>query len=125
MGPGTVANINSNGADFKWLVPLSINSFFSHNTDADEIVKVCRLLKPKLSSGYDQLPTKTKCGIIDLISHPLAYRFNLLFSNGIFPSCFKIAEIVLLYKGGDTSKLINFRPTSIFSSLSKVLERIM
>ena len=30
-----------------------------------------------------------------------------------------------LYKGGDTSKLINFRPISILPSLSKVLERIM
>ena len=64
-------------------------------------------------------------GIIDLITHPLAYLFNLSFSNGIFPSCFKIAKVVPLYKGDDTSKLINFRPTSILPTLSKVLKRIM
>ena len=28
LGPSSVANINSNGADFKWFVPHSINSFF-------------------------------------------------------------------------------------------------
>ena len=125
LGPSTVANMNSNGADFKRFIPHSINSFFLHSTDADEIIKVCQLLKPKLSSGYDQLPIKTMCGIIDLISHPLAYLFNLSFSNSIFPSCFKIAKVVPLYKGDDTSKLINFRPISIFPSLSNVFERIM
>ena len=123
--PNKVAYINSNGADFKWFVPHSINSFFLHNTDANEIIKVCRLLKLKLSSGYDQLPTESMSSIIDLISHPLAYLFNLSFSNGIFPSCFKIAKVIFLYKGGDTSKLINYRPISILPSLSKVLERIM
>ena len=92
MDPRTVANINSNGADFKRFVLNSINSFFLHNTDADEIIKVCRLLKPKLSSGYDQLLTKTMCGIIDLISHPLVYLFNLSFSNGIFPVASKLPK---------------------------------
>ena len=125
LGPSTVADINSNGADFERFVPHYINSFFLHNTDADEIIKVRRLLKPKFLSGYDHLPTKTVCGIIDLIFHPLAYLFNLSFSNGIFPSYFKISKIVPLYKGGDTSKLINVRSISIFPSLSKVLERIM
>ena len=96
-----------------------------HNTDANEIIKVNRLLKTKLSSGYDQLPTKIMCGMIDLISHHLAYLFNLSFSNGVFPSCFKIAKVVPLCKGDDTSKLINFRPISILPLLSKVLEKIM
>ena len=41
LSPITVANINSNGADFKRFVPHSINSFFLHNTNADEIIKVC------------------------------------------------------------------------------------
>ena len=103
LGPSSVANINSYGADFKRFVPHSTNSFFLHNTDANEIIKVCRLLlKPKLSSGYDQLPTKTMCGIIDLISHPQAHLFNLSFSNSIFPNCFKITKVVPLYRGGNT-----------------------
>ena len=72
LGLSTVANKNSNSADFKRFVSHTIISFFLYNTDADEIIKVCRSLKPKLSSGYDQLPTKTMGGIIDLISHPLA-----------------------------------------------------
>ena len=84
LAASTVTNINSNGADFKQFTPQSINSFFLHNTDVDEINKVCRLIKPKLSSGYDQLFTKTICGIIDLISHSLAYLFNLSFSNHFF-----------------------------------------
>ena len=94
LGPSTVANIISYGADYKRFVLHSMNSFFLHNTDADEIITACRLLKPKLLSGYDQFPTKTTCGTIDLISHLLAYLFNLSFSNGIFPNCFKIAKVV-------------------------------
>ena len=65
------------------------------------------------------------CGIINLKFHPLAYLFNLSFSNSIFRICFKIAKLVPLYKRDDTSKLINFSTISTLSSLSKVLERIM
>ena len=75
LGSNIIVNINSNGSDFKWFVPHSINSFFLHNTDVVEIIKVRRLLKPKLSFGYNQFSTKTMCGIIDLISHSfLIYR---------------------------------------------------
>ena len=125
LGPSTVAKINSNGADFKRFVPHSINLFFLHNTDVDEIIKVCRFLKPKLSFDYDQLLTKIMCDVIDLISDTLAYLFNLSFSNGIFLSCCKIAKVVFLYEGGDTSELIDFRSISSLPSLSKVFERIM
>ena len=116
LGPSTVR-----------FVSYSINSFFLHNTDEDVIIKACQLLKPKLSSCYDQLCTKTMCSIINLISHPLAYPLNLSFSNGIFPNCFKIVNAVYPYikEAIRPNLIINLSTISIHPSLSKVLKRIM
>ena len=45
LDPSTVANINFNGADFERFVPYSINSFFLHNIDADETIKILSITK--------------------------------------------------------------------------------
>ena len=45
--------------------------------------------------------------------------------SGIFPDILKIARILPLHKGGSLDKMINFRPISILSSISKIFERLM
>ena len=41
---------------------------------------------------------------------------------GVFPDILKIARV---YKVGSLDKIINFRPISILSSISKIFERLM
>ena len=42
-----------------------------------------------------------------------------------FPNLLKIARVVPYFKGGSPDDLINYRPTSILSSLSKIFEHLM
>lgn len=41
----------------------------------------------------------------------------------IFPSCFKIANVIPVFKKGDSSDVSNYRPISLLSVLGKVMER--
>ena len=52
---------------------------------------------------------------------PLVHIFNMSFSTGIFPSEMKIAKVIPLFKNGNTS---DYRPISILSQFSKILETI-
>ena len=51
--------------------------------------------------------------------------FNLSLTTGTFPEAFKIAKVVPIYKKDDSFQVSNYRPVSILSSLSKVLERLV
>ena len=54
-----------------------------------------------------------------------AAYFNLSIQTGIFPDELKIASVTPIIKGGENWNLGNYRPISVFSCFSKILERIM
>ncbi len=57
---------------------------------------------------------------------PLTKLFNKCFNEGVFPDCFKLSRILPLYKNkGSRSVMGNYRPISLLSSLSKVLEKVI
>ena len=51
--------------------------------------------------------------------------FNRSFCEGIFPSAWKKALVIPVFKRGDKSNPSNYRPISLLSSVSKVAERIV
>ena len=55
----------------------------------------------------------------------LSHIFNLSLSTGKVISDFKIAKVIPLYKKGDASDINNYRPISLLSNISKILEKIM
>jgi hypothetical protein len=59
------------------------------------------------------------------ISSPLTYICNKSLSQGIFPERLKYSEIRPLFKKGGKSNISNYRPISLLSSFSKVLEKAM
>ena len=81
--------------------------------------------KPKLSAGFDEIPLKLLKSSPDNIIMALSHIFNLSLSTGKVIGDFKIAKIILLYKKGDASDINNYRPISLLSNISKILEKIM
>ena len=80
--------------------------------------------KPKLSAGFDEIPLKLLKSSDNIIM-ALSHIFNLSLSTGKVISDFKIAKIIPLYKKGDASDINNYRPISLLSNISKILEKIM
>ena len=50
---------------------------------------------------------------------------NNIFLQGIFPNCLKIAKVIVLHKGGNYEDPSNFRPISIVSQFSKIIEKLL
>jgi hypothetical protein len=61
-------------------------------------IKIIQPPKPKKSSGYDEITSKTLKTCASLISHPLSYIYNHLIYTGIFSDCLKIAGVKPMYK---------------------------
>ena len=62
---------------------------------------------------------------IDTIIFTITHIVNLTFETGICPTDLKCAKVIPIYKAGDPSSLNNYRPISLLSSISKILERTM
>ena len=92
--------------------------------NTEELTKLILGLKNS-APGHDEILPKFLKLSINCIIDPLLHVCNLSLSNGVFPSELKVAKVVPIFKGGDTTKLTNYRPVSILSVVSKVLERLM
>ena len=101
------------------------NSIFLFPTDANEIYKTIISLKPKKSSGYDNLNTKMLKNLEEELAFPLSLLINRSFSEGVVPDLLKIAKVIPVYKSKENDVLSNYRPISLLPSLSKVYEKVM
>jgi len=107
---------------------LSDNCTFDlHNKPVshDEIFAALKLLEPKKTVDFNEISMFLikKCALQLYI--PLTHIFNLSFSTGTFPEKMKIAKVIPLFKSGDPTSPDNYRPISLLSNFSKVLEKVI
>lgn len=78
------------------------------------------------SSPLDPLPTFVLKKCLPSLAPSIANIINLSLSSGVFPQDMKLALITPLLKkhGLDSDVLSNYRPVSLLSFLSKLLERV-
>ena len=100
-------------------------SIFLEPTTEQEIVDIISNLKNTNSVGHDGLPIKILKFCNAELSPILAYINNESLQNGIFPEFLKIARITPIYKAGDKKHVNNYRPVSILTSMSKIMEKVM
>ena len=73
--------------------------------------------------GLDDLHPRLLKIAAPFIAEPLSIVFNKSLSSGCFPSDFKRAKIIPVPKSSETSDIGNYRPISLSSCLSKILEK--
>ena len=89
------------------------------------MIKIAKTLKPKLSSGYDNISNKLLLHIIEDIAEPFTHIVSLSFSSGIVPANMKIAKVITIHKSGDTTSLNQYRPISLLPVFSKLTEKLI
>ena len=82
-------------------------------------------LKPRTSSGIDEISTKLLKDAVEKVIEPLTYIINKSLDTGIIPDDLRIAKVIPIYKSSDPSLLKNYRPISLLPAFSKLLEKIM
>ena len=124
VGPNLASKISSNGSPLDFLNEPLPDNISLQKVEKEEVSKIVDKLKSS-SSGWDEIPSLVVKQTIDSTLEPLTHIFNLSLSSGIFPDEMKIAKVIPLFKSGDTTSFSNYRPVSILSIFSKILERIM
>jgi len=118
VGPGY---FNANEGGFGGPIFDLENKPISH----EEILSAINLLEPKKSTDFNNISMflLKKCSLQIYI--PLSHIFNLSFRLGKVPLKMKIARVIPIHKGGDNSDPDNYRPISLLSNFSKIIEKIM
>ena len=114
--------------NFKEYLPQRgpVHSFRFHPTGIYEILAVLKKLKSKASSGLDGISTKILKVLPNNFIEALSYVFNLSMEHGYFPTKFKSAKIIPIYKKkGSRKDEANYRPISLLCSMSKILEKLV
>ena len=126
IGPSLASNIPvSQKSPHSFLSGNFVNSLFFEEVSEQEIVNICCSLRSGSTTGYDNISMSLIKDTITSISNPLTHIFNLSITSGIVPVELKIARVVPLFKAGDKSLFVNYRPISILPSFSKILEKIV
>ena len=94
-------------------------------TDENEVLELIQKLKNNKACGFDLISNKILKSTCKTIVPFITRLFNVCIVNGIFPSCFKIAQVVPLFKGGDKESPSCYRPISLLPALGKLLEKIV
>lgn len=91
----------------------------------DTIIRTLKTLDVAKGSGPDGLPPLFFKHTADSISIPLFHIFNRSLREGYVPRVWKAANITPVFKCGSKNIVSNYRPISLLSTLSKVLERLV
>jgi len=82
-------------------------------------------LRADKSPGADNMSPRLLKEIADEIAHPAALLFNQSLKQGCVPLDWRIANVTPIFKKGSRNDATNYRPVSLTSQLSKVLESII
>ena len=102
------------------LIPLEF-----YNITSNVICDIIKSFQSKSSLDADGLSTKLLKEIKNEICVPLAHIFKLSVQQGVFPSKLRTSRTVPIFKSGDPFSTDNYRPISLLSQLSKILEKIV
>lgn len=110
--------------------PLLVDA--DHGTDAifemqpvsrQQVLDVVKSLKGGSAPGWDGISTDLIKNNIQHLLTPLHYIVNLSITKGKFPTLFKTAKVIPIFKSGAKNLMSNFRPISLLVTASKVLEK--
>ena len=112
-----------------------VTFFPSHTTREDDlfltditlsdsiIIEAIKELSPNPAGDPDGIPTSLLINCAEEIAPALKIILSHSLSSNLIPTSFKEAAIIPVFKSGDKSLPSNYRPISLTSVLSKVIEK--
>ena len=126
LRPNLASKIPDSQTEFhSFLKNRNSQSLFFAPAVEEEIKHIVNNLNNKKSSGFDGITHFLLKNIINEIISPLTYILNQSIITDKVPQKMKIAKIVPIFKKGQKESLNNYRPISLWTSISKILERLV
>ena len=88
----------------------------------DEISAILRKIDPRKATGSDEIPPKFLHMAGNSVSKPLCHLVNQTITHSTFPEACKEANVTPIFKKGDHLQKSNYRPVSVLSATSKLIE---
>ena len=92
-------------------------------TDEKEIEQKIKAMTDSKALGPNSIRKKILKVHSKTLSKPLGELINLLLNQGKFPAILKIAKVIPIHKRGDKSECDNYRPISLKSNISNLIEK--
>ena len=112
-------------SEYLKVMGTNTKSIFLEPTDEDDIRRIAFDLPNKFSSGPDRVSNVLLKEKIAQVAEPLSMIFNQSLQTGEFPNDMKLADVVPLYKSKEHHFESNYRPISLLTTLSKILEKVV
>ena len=82
-------------------------------------------ISPSASAGPDGVPAMLLRSCVEEIKFPLLLLWRSSIREGRFPESLKLSRVIPIHKGGPRCEPGNYRPISLTSHISKILERVV
>ena len=130
IGPKLAESIpNNNDVNFRDFITQqkskTKNSFSFRPVSVTLVYTLLVNLSTTKATGMDKISAKILQVAAPVIAPSLTEIFNMSIDSDQFPSDWKAARVIPLFKKGQRSMLDNYRPISILPVVSKLMERIM
>ena len=102
---------------------ISPDQFYLQHVSENFVNTELSKINPNKSYGIDGIQARFIKDSASEIKLPITYIINLSIDSNTVPTDFKYAKVTPLYKKGNKSQVENYRPISILSVVSKVLEK--
>ena len=106
-------------------IPVCENEISNMETNVDEVKKILKGLRVGSATGYDGVSNLSLKKTSESISPYLCELFNRCFDKGCMPACWKRANVTPILKKESANTTKNYRPISLLSCTSKVIEKIV
>ena len=100
-------------------------SIYLYVPNLSEIINAMQAFSLNKAIGHDNMPPYYLCIASSILAPYVKIFINFCFTKGVFPETCTIAKIVPIFKKGKRENPSNYRPISILTCFSKILEQIM
>ena len=103
----------------------NLNTMYFTPTGPREIEQIIKSFKTKKSTGDDGISMHILKQLCEPCSEPIAILVNMSLEQGIVPDAMKLAKVIPIHKSKSKELFNNYRPISLLSNMSKVLEKVV
>ena len=106
-------------------MPHRVQESFVCTPSSSWEIKKLIMASPNKGSQINSIPVYVYKKISNFISPILCNIFNKSVTDGKFPNILKLARVTPIHKNKSHKIISNFRPISVLSFISKILEKLM
>ena len=117
--------VTQNISPLTYLTNRSNTSFIIAPASNEEVLTIIMHLDEYKSSGPSSIPVKLLKIASPIIVPHLVNIINISFKTGCFPDAVKLAKVIPIFIAGSKLDINNYRPISLLSVFSKIIEKLM